>query len=141
MGTQVNDVAVAEEIQQYVREALPGLAARQVSELAGAVNRLVETFTPDRIYVFGSQARRTPRPDSDIDILVVVSTADEPTYRLAARAYTLLAPLHLPLELLFMTQQEFEERTPAATSLPATVLREGRLLYAASGDQRSPRMA
>lgn len=138
VGMQVSDVAVIEEIEQRVREAIPCLAQRQVSQLAGAVSRLVETFTPDRIYVFGSQARETARPDSDIDILVVVSTDDEPTYRLATRAYTLLTAIRLPLELLFMTQREFEERTPAATSLPATVLREGRLLYEASGDQRSP---
>src|SRR3954452_11965885 len=104
---QVSDMAVAEEIEQQVREAIPRLAQRQVSQLAGAVSRLVETFTPDRIYVFGSQARGTPRPDSDFDILVVVSTDAEPTYRLAARAYTLLAAIPLPLELLFMTQREF----------------------------------
>ena len=119
------------EIHQQVREALRHLAPRQVSELADAVSQLVEAFHPDRIYAFGSQARGTPRPDSDIDILVIVSTASEPTYRLAARAYALLAPLRVPLELMFMTRREFDERVPAATSLPATVLREGRLLYAA----------
>ena len=124
-------MAVAEDIEQHIRDVLPGLAQGKGSELAGAVCRLVEAFTPDRIYVFGSQARGTPRPDSDIDILVIVSTADEPTYRLAAQAYGLLAPLRLPLELMFMTRREFEERASAATSLPATVLREGRLLYAA----------
>jgi hypothetical protein len=30
-----------------------------------------------------------------------------------------------------MTRREFDERAAAAASLPATVLREGRLLYAA----------
>ncbi len=124
-------MTAAEELEQQVHEALPHLAPRQVSDLAGAVHHLVEAFTPDRIYVFGSQARGTSRPTSDIDILVVVSTADEPTYRLAARAYGVLAPLEPPLELVFISRREFDERAPAAASLPATVLREGRLLYAA----------
>jgi uncharacterized protein len=117
--------------EQYIREAIPHLVGDQASELARVVNQIVATFHPDRVYVFGSQARGTPRPDSDIDILVVVSTADEPTYRLAALAYAALAPLGPPVELLFMTRNELDERALATASLPARVLSEGRLLYAA----------
>ena len=117
--------------EQYIREAIPHLVGDQPGELARVVNQIIATFNPERVYVFGSQARGTPRPDSDIDILVVVSTADEPTYRLAARAYAALAPLGLPVELLFMTRHEFDERALATASLPARVLSEGRLLYAA----------
>lgn len=124
-------MAVARRLEAQVRAALPHLSARHVSALAGAVERLVEAFHPDRLYVFGSHARGTPRPGSDLDVLVIVSAADEPAYRLAAQAYAVLAPLPLPLELLFMTRAEFDARAPAAASLPATVLREGRLLYAA----------
>ena len=124
-------MAITQELEWRIREALPHLERRQVNDLAVAVTRFVEAFTPDRIYVFGSQARGTPRPDSDVDILIVVSAAEEPTYRLAARGYALVAALMLPLELLFMTREEFDQRAPAVTSLPATVLREGRLLYAA----------
>jgi uncharacterized protein len=124
-------MAISRRLEEQVRAALPHLPPQQVSELAGAVDRLVDAFHPDRIYVFGSQVRGTPRPDSDIDVLIVVPAAEEPTYRLAARAYAALAPLPLPLEILFLTRAEFDARAPAATSLPATVLREGRLLYAA----------
>lgn len=124
-------MTIIEGLEERVREALDHLAPDEASELAGAVNRLVEAFAPERVYVFGSQARGTPRRDSDIDILVVVAPAGEPTYRLAARAYALLAPLRLPLEILFMHRNEFDERAPAAASLPARVLGEGRLLYAA----------
>jgi uncharacterized protein len=122
-------MVVPRRLEEQVHAALPHLAPGLLDELAGAVCRLVDTFHPDRIYVFGSQARGTPRPDSDIDVLVVVPAADEPTYRLAARAYATVAPL--PLEIMFMTRAEFDARAPAATSLPATVLREGLLLYAA----------
>jgi predicted nucleotidyltransferase len=124
-------MARPQKLGRRIREALPHLAPGRAADLTDAVNHLVEAFAPDRIYVFGSQARGTPTPDSDIDILVVVSRADEPTYRLATRAYATLARLMLPLEILFMTREEFDQRAPATASLPATVLREGRLLYAA----------
>jgi len=124
-------MATAGELQEQVQAALPHLSLSRVRELAGAVDCLVKLFQPYRMYVFGSQARGTPRPDSDIDVLVIVPIANEPTYRLAAQAYAALAPNRLPVEIVFMTCAEFDARVPAAASLPATVLREGRLLYAA----------
>jgi predicted nucleotidyltransferase len=124
-------MTVAQSLHERIAGTLPCLPREQADHLASAVNRLVEAFHPERIYVFGSQARGTPRPDSDVDLLVVVPAADQPTYRLAAAAYTAVAPLGLPLEILFMTRDEFESRLPACASLPATVLREGHLLYAA----------
>ena len=126
-------MAIAQPLEQRIRGALPRLSPRQVEALARAVERLVEAFHPDRIYVFGSQARGTPRPDSDIDLMVVVSTADEPPYRLAATGYAVIAPLRVPLEITFMTRDDFDSRLPAVASLPATILREGQMLYAARG--------
>jgi hypothetical protein len=35
------------------------------------------------------------------------------------------------LDILVMSREEFERRSRAASSLPATILREGRTLYAA----------
>ena len=124
-------MASIQRLEEQVRAALPCSSPSQANELVGAVERLVDTFHPERIYLFGSQARGTPRPDSDVDVLVIVPATEVPTYRLAARAYAELARLRLPLELVFMTRAEFDAREPAATSLPAVVLREGRLLYAA----------
>jgi len=119
------------EVIERVRTALPDLSPSQAGELVRAVNRLVDRFRPDLIYVFGSQARGTLRPDSDIDVLVVVPSAEEPTYRLAACAYDAVSPTWLPLEIMFMTRAEFDARVPAASSLPSRVLREGRVVYAA----------
>ena len=124
-------MAVSRRLEERVRTALPHLSPSQASDLAGALERLVDRFGPDRIYVFGSQARGTPRPDSDVDVLVVVPTAEEPTYRPAAQASAAVALIRLPLEITFLTRAEFDARASAASSLPATVLREGRLLYAA----------
>jgi predicted nucleotidyltransferase len=114
-----------------IRRELAHLSDREVSDLAWAVQRLVDVFRPEQIYVFGSQALGTPGPNSDIDILVVVDHIEEPMYRLDRQRYGVLEPFRLPIELLFITQSDFERRLPAVASLPATVAREGRLLYAA----------
>jgi len=50
-------------------------------ELAGAVSRLVDVLHPEQIWVFGSHARGAATEDSDVDLLVVVSTSDLPAHR------------------------------------------------------------
>jgi predicted nucleotidyltransferase len=107
------------------------LAEERAAELARIVERLISVFRPDRIYAFGSQVRGEAGPESDIDLLIVVPHATEPAHRLAQAAYHAL-PIHsLPIEILVMPTDEFERRSRAASSLPATILREGRTLYAA----------
>lgn len=95
------------------------------------VGRLVDAFRPERIYLFGSHARGDVGPDSDYDILVVVSEAEEPGYRLAQRAHSLLWDLGAAVDILVWTREDFESRLHLKASLPSTVVREGRLPYAA----------
>jgi uncharacterized protein len=40
--------------------------------LPEVVRRLVETYRPEQIYLFGSVARRDAGPDSDYDLMVFV---------------------------------------------------------------------
>jgi predicted nucleotidyltransferase len=46
--------------------------------LAEIVRRLVEAYHPERIYLFGSHARGEAGPDSDYDLMVVVSEKAPP---------------------------------------------------------------
>jgi predicted nucleotidyltransferase len=101
------------------------------SILKEIVSRLVEALRPERIYLFGSHGRGEPGPDSDYDLLVVVSGAEEPRYRLSQRAHSLLWDLGRSADILIWTRDSFDSRLHLRASLPATVVREGRLLYAA----------
>jgi predicted nucleotidyltransferase len=92
---------------------------------------LVEAFHPERIYLFGSQARGTATDTSDVDLLVIVSDTGEPGYRRDQAAYAAVGDHLLPLDILVFTREEFEARAASPASLPATVHREGRTLYAA----------
>ena len=120
-----------QDLEKRIHRELPRLAEYEVCELALVIERLAEAFQPERIYVFGSQARGEATPDSDIDLLIVVAQANEPAHRLAQAAYRIATPHSLALDLLVMPLDEFERRSRALASLPATVLQEGRVLYAA----------
>ena len=104
-----------------------------VPDLDEAVRRLVEALRPERIYLFGSQARGEATTDSDYDLLVVVPHSDEPAHRRAQHAYHALWGIGIPLDVLVLTRGECERQAAVIASLPATVIREGRLLYAARG--------
>lgn len=99
--------------------------------LAEVVRRLVEAYGPERIYLFGSVARGDAGPDSDYDIMVVVAD-DAPAERRRSRlAYNVLWGTGVAADVLVWSVSQFESRAHLATSLPATVIREGRLLHAA----------
>lgn len=93
---------------------------------------LVREFHPAFIYVFGSQAQGDATRNSDVDLLVVVEYAGPYPHRLAQAAYAAIGAKSLALDLVFMSWADFAWRSEVVTSLPATVHREGRLLYAAA---------
>lgn len=99
--------------------------------LAEIIRRLVDAFHPDRIYLFGSKGRGEEESDSDYDLMVVVRQANEPLYRLSQRAHSLLWGLGKAADILVWPADRFDRRAHLVASLPATILREGRLVYAA----------
>ena len=92
--------------------------------------RLVEFYRPVRIYLFGSEARGEAGPDSDLDFLVVVPD-DTPDQKMrTGEVYSLLSGLGMSKDVIPLRQTDFETRAAyVRASLPATVVREGRLLY------------
>ena len=76
----------------YTGTCMNQLIELQVQDpvLGEIVRRLVDDCQPERIYLFGSRARANAGADSDYDIMVVVAQSDEPAYRRAQRAHSLL---------------------------------------------------
>lgn len=99
--------------------------------LAEMVRRLVAELRPERIYLFGSRARGEAHPESDYDLLVVVRERVGPGREMERRANAALWGLGVPIDVVILTTKYFTWMLGAAASLPATVEREGRLLYAA----------
>lgn len=100
-------------------------------KLAEVVRRLVEAYQPERIYLFGSTARGDPGPDSDYDLLVIVADEATAARRDSDLAYRALRGTGIAADVLVWPRSRFERRKHVVASLPATVLREGRLLHAA----------
>lgn len=91
--------------------------------------RLVDYFHPERVYLFGSAARGDVGPDSDLDFCIVLpdDAPDDfyrPTARMAVRG------VGTAVDLVRWPTSDFDARAAhVLASLPATVVREGRLLY------------
>lgn len=98
--------------------------------LPEVVRRLVEVYHPERIYLFGSTARGEAGPDSDYDLMVIVPDGTPTARRDSGLAYKAIWRLSVASDVLVWTRSEFEARLALRASLPATIMREGRLLYA-----------
>lgn len=95
------------------------------------LRRLIAAYQPERIYLFGSTARGDAGPDSDYDLMVIVPDDAPPDRRRAHLAYQRLWGTGTAADVLVWTRSAFDRRVHLAASLPATILREGKLLYAA----------
>jgi len=92
--------------------------------------RLVDFYRPVRIYLFGSEARGEAGPDSDLDFCVVLPDDAPPELYKARGVHRNLWGLRAPVDVVRVAQGDFERRARhVLSSLPATVMREGRVLY------------
>lgn len=113
------------------REAIQPSEPTQDPVVGEIVRRLVLAYHPEVLYLFGSAARGERGADSDYDLLLVVPD-NASTERLRARlAYEALWGIGVAVDVLVWRRTAFDESAQVATSLPASVLREGILLHAA----------
>ena len=98
--------------------------------IAEITRRLVVFYRPERIYLFGSAARGDTTPDSDLDFCVVVADNAPAELLRNGEIYTALRGMGYPKDIVPWRQGDFDARAAhVRSSLPATILREGRLLY------------
>lgn len=90
--------------------------------------RLLDGFHPDKIILFGSQARGTADDRSDVDILVICPVGDSRRALMLAMDRA-LGGLNYAFEVLVSTAEEFERdrRIPGTVSRYAD--KEGKVLY------------
>lgn len=93
-------------------------------------NRLVATYNPLAIYLFGSYAWGTPDKESDLDLLVVVESSDEKSYKRAISGHQALFGLCISKDILVHTKEVFEKRSHDRTTLEYKIKHHGRMMYA-----------
>jgi predicted nucleotidyltransferase len=96
--------------------------------IAEMVRRIVERFHPERIILFGSHARGTAGPHSDVDLLVVMQTQGSKR-RCAVEIYGLLAGMGVPKDVIVVTPEEFEAYRDAPGTVIKTAWQEGKILH------------
>ena len=93
------------------------------------VTRLVSRFQPERIILFGSQARGTADSHSDVDLLVICRI-DGGRRKLMVEMDRALSGLGFARDVIVVTPEEFErdKGIPGTIARPAS--QEGKVLYA-----------
>lgn len=101
------------------------------ARLTEVVSRLVEAYRPERVYLFGSRARGDAAPGSDYDLMLVVPDDATPERTRSRLAYERLWETGTAADVLVWKRTQFDSRLHLPASLPATIVREGKLLHAA----------
>jgi len=90
--------------------------------------RLVDGFAPNRIILFGSQARGTADDRSDVDILVVCTFKGKRRH-LMLEMDRALRGLNLARDIMVLTPEEFERDRHIPGTIARPAWREGKVLY------------
>ncbi|MEJ7785756.1 MAG: helicase-related protein [Solirubrobacteraceae bacterium] len=92
--------------------------------------RIAAQFHPQRIVLFGSRARGDARPDSDVDLLVVLDEIEGRNHDAAVAIGVALADMPIAKDIVVTTPEEIERRGHLVGTVLLPALEEGRTLYA-----------
>ena len=112
------------------RAGVPTLDVRQrISPLAidAVVRQIVKQFHPQQIILFGSYAYGQPRPESDVDLLVVMETPLKETEQ-AVRICQAIE-YHFGLDLIVRTPVTLARRLALGDPFLHEAANKGKVLY------------
>jgi predicted nucleotidyltransferase len=92
------------------------------------VRRIVNLSHPEKVILFGSRARGTAHPESDIDLLVIAHST-QPRHRRAAPLYGALSDILAPMDIVVYSPEEVQEWSEVRQAFITTAIREGQVLY------------
>lgn len=98
------------------------------SILNSVCDRLVEGFHPDRIILFGSQARQSADSRSDLDLLVICTFTGS-RRQLMLQMDRTLKGLGIARDILVMRPEEYERDKDIPGTIARPASREGIVLY------------
>jgi predicted nucleotidyltransferase len=102
------------------------------SQIRQIVQRVVKQFSPEQIILFGSYARGTARPNSDIDLLIVMPVKGSVRQK-AIEIGVALHDIAIAKDLIVVTPQEFKWRKDVMGTIEWPAVRQGKVLYAKTG--------
>jgi uncharacterized protein len=99
-----------------------------LAEIERMVKRIVEGFDPQKIILFGSYARGTYGPDSDVDLLVIMNVEGSKK-EIAIEIDRTLIDRRIPLDIVVVTPEDVERYRRLVGNVIRPALEEGRILY------------
>ena len=99
-------------------------AMKQIEQFGCDIAR---EFHPKRIILFGSHARGTPTPDSDMDLLIVLPFEGRSVDKSVEMRLKLRPPF--PVDLIVRTPEKVRERMEMGDDFMREILEEGKVLY------------
>jgi len=104
-------------------------SAISMGDIRKVVQQIVARFRPQKVILFGSYAYGTPRKDSDVDLLVVMDTRENPLRMAGLISAAIDHPF--PLDILVMTPLDLEQYLSERAVFPTQVMARGLVLYEA----------
>lgn len=95
------------------------------------VAQIVHAASPDRVILFGSAATGNMTVDSDIDLLVIESQVSN-TRQEGIRLRAVLGDVPLPIDVIVMSRERFEETKNVIGGIAYPAHKYGRVLYEAA---------
>jgi predicted nucleotidyltransferase len=92
-----------------------------------AVRRIVATADPLQIIMFGSRARGDYRPDSDLDLAVILDGPESEVNR--RLSYSVLEGIHMSVDLIVVSKEKYDRFRPWLNSVFNYIDQEGVVLY------------
>jgi len=102
------------------------------AELDKIVAQLVNSYRPEKIFLFGSYAYGQPDADSDLDLLIIKRTSERFIDRwINVRRIVSDPQRSIPFEPLVLTPEELKERLAIGDQFIKEIVTKGEVLYAA----------
>jgi predicted nucleotidyltransferase len=111
------------------RHSVKARATSTRKQIREMVKRIVRQFRPDKIILFGSHARGSAGPDSDVDLLIVMPVVGSKRQQ-AVEIGVALHDIRVPKDLIVVTPEEFEWRKDTIGTIEWPAWREGKVVYA-----------
>ena len=93
-------------------------------------NRLIKTYNPVAIYLFGSYVWGKPTEDSDLDLLIIIDNSNEKSFERPRSGYKALFGMGISKDIIVYTKEEFDKIANNITTLGYKIKNEGELIYA-----------
>jgi len=99
----------------------------EMREIRRIARRIVQTFDPERVVLFGSHAEGTATADSDVDLLVVLPFHEKP-FRKSLEILNAI-DVRFPIDLIARRPSDVRRRYREGDPLIREALDRGKVLY------------